>query len=39
MGAPFGSLAEAAFRQLCQMGHQDNHESAIMEVARLRPGS
>jgi 3-hydroxyisobutyrate dehydrogenase len=36
IGAPFGSLAEAAFRQLCQMGYQGTHESAIMEVARLQ---
>jgi 3-hydroxyisobutyrate dehydrogenase len=36
IGAPFGSLAEAAFRQLCQMGYQATHESAIMEVARLQ---
>jgi 3-hydroxyisobutyrate dehydrogenase len=36
IGAPFGSLAEAAFRQLCQMGYQGMHESAIMEVARLQ---
>jgi 3-hydroxyisobutyrate dehydrogenase len=36
IGAPFGSLAEAAFRQLCQMGFQDTHESSIMEVARLQ---
>jgi 3-hydroxyisobutyrate dehydrogenase len=35
IGAPFGFLAEAAFRQLCQMGYQGTHESAIMEVARL----
>jgi 3-hydroxyisobutyrate dehydrogenase len=38
IGAPFGSLAEAAFRQLCQLGRQDAHESAIMEVARLQLG-
>jgi 3-hydroxyisobutyrate dehydrogenase len=37
IGAPFGSLAEAAFRQVCQMGFQGSHESAIMEVARLQP--
>ena len=36
IGAPFGSLAAAAFRQLCQMGYQGTHESAIMEVARLQ---
>ena len=35
IGAPFGSLAEAAFRQLCQMGHQATNESSIIEVARL----
>jgi 3-hydroxyisobutyrate dehydrogenase len=36
IGAPFGSLAEAAFRQLCQMGYQGTNESSIMEVARLQ---
>ena len=35
IGAPFGALAEAAFRQLCQMGYQGTHEGSIMEVARL----
>jgi 3-hydroxyisobutyrate dehydrogenase len=36
IGAPFGSLAESAFRQLCQMGYQDTNESSIMEVARIQ---
>ncbi|HEY6453993.1 MAG TPA: NAD(P)-dependent oxidoreductase [Steroidobacteraceae bacterium] len=36
IGAPFGSRAEAAFRQLCQLGFQETHESSIMEVARLQ---
>jgi 3-hydroxyisobutyrate dehydrogenase len=36
IGAPFGSLAEAAFAQLCQMGYREAHESAIMEFARLQ---
>lgn len=36
IGAPFGSLAEVAFRQLCQMGFRGTHESSIMEVARLQ---
>jgi 3-hydroxyisobutyrate dehydrogenase len=38
IGAPFGSLAEAAFRQLCEMGYKATHESAVMEVARLQSG-
>ncbi len=36
IGAPFGSLAEDAFRQLCRMGLQDANESSILEVARLQ---
>jgi 3-hydroxyisobutyrate dehydrogenase len=39
IGAPFGSLAEAAFRQLCRMGFQETHESSIIEVARLQKAS
>jgi 3-hydroxyisobutyrate dehydrogenase len=37
VASPFGSLAEAAFRQLCEAGLQDANESAILEVARRRP--
>jgi 3-hydroxyisobutyrate dehydrogenase len=34
IASPFGSLAEAAYRQLCDIGLQDANESAIVEVAR-----
>ncbi len=37
IASPFGSLAEAAFHQLCEAGLQDANESAILEVARRRP--
>ncbi|MGC1459764.1 MAG: NAD(P)-dependent oxidoreductase [Steroidobacteraceae bacterium] len=37
IGSPFGSLAEAAFRQLCGLGLADANESAIVEVARCWP--
>jgi len=36
IGSPFGSEAEAAFRQLCDLGLQDANESAVLEVARLQ---
>jgi 3-hydroxyisobutyrate dehydrogenase len=36
IASPFGSLAEAAFRQLCEAGLQDANESAILEIARRR---
>jgi 3-hydroxyisobutyrate dehydrogenase len=36
IGAPFGALAETAFRQLCQVGYQGTNESSIMEVARVQ---
>lgn len=34
IGSPFGSLAAAGFRQLCERGSADSNESAIIEVAR-----
>jgi 3-hydroxyisobutyrate dehydrogenase len=34
IGSPFGALAGAAFRQLCELGHGFENESAILEVAR-----
>ncbi len=34
IGSPFGSLAGAAFRQLCELGRAHVNESAILEVAR-----
>lgn len=37
IGSPFGSLAEKAFRQLCDAGLEDVNESAILEVARREP--
>jgi 3-hydroxyisobutyrate dehydrogenase len=37
IGSPFGSLAEEAFRQLCDAGLADANESAILEVARRQP--
>jgi 3-hydroxyisobutyrate dehydrogenase len=37
IGSPFGTLAEAAFRQLCELGLEDANESAVLEVARRRP--
>ncbi|HEV2701350.1 MAG TPA: NAD(P)-dependent oxidoreductase [Steroidobacteraceae bacterium] len=37
VGSPFGSLAEAAFGQLCDAGLQDANESAIVELARRQP--
>jgi 3-hydroxyisobutyrate dehydrogenase len=36
IGAPFGTQAEAAFRQLSALNLQDANESAILEVARLQ---
>jgi 3-hydroxyisobutyrate dehydrogenase len=36
VGSPFGSQAEAAFRQLYDLGLQDANESAVLEVARLQ---
>jgi 3-hydroxyisobutyrate dehydrogenase len=37
IASPFGSLAEAGLRQLCEAGLEDANESAIVEVARRRP--
>jgi 3-hydroxyisobutyrate dehydrogenase len=37
IGSPFGALAGAAFRQLCERGHAHENESAILEVARSQP--
>jgi 3-hydroxyisobutyrate dehydrogenase len=37
IGSPFGSVAEKAFRQLCDAGLEDVNESAILEVARREP--
>jgi 3-hydroxyisobutyrate dehydrogenase len=37
IASPFGSLAEATFRQLCDAGLADANESAVLEVARRRP--
>jgi 3-hydroxyisobutyrate dehydrogenase len=37
IGSPFGTLAEAAFRQLCDLGLEDANESAVLEVARRWP--
>lgn len=34
IGSPFGTLAGAAFRNLCERGHAHDNESAILEVAR-----
>ena len=34
IGCPFGSLAGAAFRQLCELGRSQVNESSILEVAR-----
>jgi 3-hydroxyisobutyrate dehydrogenase len=36
IASPFGSLAEAAYRQLCEAGLQDANESVILEIARRR---
>ena len=36
VGTPFGSQAEAAFRQLYALNLQDANESAILEVARVQ---
>jgi 3-hydroxyisobutyrate dehydrogenase len=36
VGSPFGSLAGRAFRQLCDLGHAHDNESAILEVARAQ---
>lgn len=36
IGSPFGSLAEEAFRRLCDAGFADANESSILEVARGR---
>ena len=34
IGSPFGSLASSKFRQLCELGHIDDNESSVVEVAR-----
>jgi 3-hydroxyisobutyrate dehydrogenase len=40
IGTPFGSLASAAYAQLCDLGHAQSNESKIIEVARAqRPGT
>lgn len=36
IGAPFGTLADAAYRQLCELGHANSNESRIIEVARAQ---
>jgi 3-hydroxyisobutyrate dehydrogenase len=36
IGSPFGALAGRAFRQLCDLGHARDNESAILEGARLQ---
>jgi 3-hydroxyisobutyrate dehydrogenase len=36
IASPFGALAEAGLRQLCESGLQDANESAIVEIARHR---
>jgi 3-hydroxyisobutyrate dehydrogenase len=36
LASPFGALAEAAFRRLCEAGLQDANESAILDIARRR---
>jgi 3-hydroxyisobutyrate dehydrogenase len=36
VGSPFGALAAAAFRQLCEAGLGDANESAIVDIARRR---
>jgi hypothetical protein len=36
VGSPFGSLAGRAFRQLCDLGHAHDNESAILAVARAQ---
>ncbi|MBM0105499.1 NAD(P)-dependent oxidoreductase [Steroidobacter sp. S1-65] len=36
IGAPFGALADAAYRQLCELGHANSNESKIVEVARAQ---
>lgn len=36
VGTPFGSQAEAAFRQLFALNLQDANQSAVLEVARLQ---
>ncbi len=37
IASPFGTLAETAFRRLCDLGLADANESAILEVARRWP--
>lgn len=37
IGAPFGALADAAYRRLCELGHANSNESKIIDVARARP--
>jgi 3-hydroxyisobutyrate dehydrogenase len=37
IGVPFGVLAEAAYRRLCELGHADSNESKIVDVARAQP--
>lgn len=34
VGAPFGSVAAAAFRRLRDLGHGEQHEARVIEVAR-----
>ena len=36
LGAPFGTLAADAFRELCNIGRGDENESRVIEVARSR---
>ncbi len=33
-GAPFGAVADAAFRRLLDLGYGDQHEARVIEVAR-----
>jgi 3-hydroxyisobutyrate dehydrogenase len=39
LGAPFGSLANRAFAQVCDAGHADENESNVIEAARVQPSS
>jgi 3-hydroxyisobutyrate dehydrogenase len=34
VGAPFGAVADAAFRRLLDLGYGDQHEARVIEVAR-----
>jgi 3-hydroxyisobutyrate dehydrogenase len=36
IGAPFGALANDAYRRLCELGHADSNESRIIEIARAQ---